>query len=502
MELEFQQKMTNYLKKTLSQVQNQEETLETVIPDSMPDAQRILGCWGNPVIRCREWRTGGMTLSGGVEARVLYDPGEEGTPQLLEMYLPFSLSWEQDMGPEEGPMIHDCRIRGMDARIVNSRKILVRVNLTAKGEAFCRAQEPLFSLAEPVEGLELLRERFSVVLPAEIQEKTFLVDEDLELPATCPEMEKLLRVSAQPELTDQKVLGGKGVFKGFLLLHMLYLSREGKLCTWDFDVPMSQFAELERIYDNEEELQVTLLLSTLELTAEEDGRRLRLRCSYIAQCQVIARTEIEALKDAYSLSREAVPAFRDLELPSRLDRQSLRCHGEFSMPIPAGVLIDGAFYPEFPRTVRSEETVRLEVPFTAAVLYQDESGKLQLRSGSGTASCETTLAEGCRAEAQAAASGSPQWAQGGGSCILRESLNVTVDSYGQNGAQVLCGLEMGETRKPDPDRPAVILRRPGREEDLWAVAKAFGSTRSAIEKANHLEGKPLDPDMMLLIPVV
>ena len=42
MELEFQQKMTNYLKKTLSQVQNQEETLETVIPDSMPDAS---GSW-------------------------------------------------------------------------------------------------------------------------------------------------------------------------------------------------------------------------------------------------------------------------------------------------------------------------------------------------------------------------------------------------------------------------------------------------------------------------
>ena len=185
-------------------------------------------------------------------------------------------------------MVHDCRIRSMDARIVNSRKLLVRVNLTAKGEAYERAQEPIGSLPEPPEGLELLREKITLALPTEIQEKPFLVDEDLELPGTCPEMEKLLRVSLQPELTDQKVLGGKGVFKGFLLLHILYLSREGKLCTWDFDVPLSQFVELERVYDNEEELQVTLLLSALELTAEEDGRRLRLRCSMVAQCMVTA----------------------------------------------------------------------------------------------------------------------------------------------------------------------------------------------------------------------
>ena len=502
MELEFQQNRIRFLKKALCQVQNQEETLETVIPDSMPDAERILGCWGNPVIRSREWRSGGMTLSGGVEARVLYDAGEETAPQLLEMYLPFSISWDQDMGEEEGPMIHDCRIRSMDARIVNSRKILVRVNLTAKGEAYNRAEEPISTLPEPPSDLELLRERFSTMLPTEIQEKTFLVDEDLELPGTCPEIERIFRLSVQPELTDQKVLGGKGVFKGFLLLHILYLSREGKLCTWDFDVPVSQFAELERVYDNEEELQVTLMLTALELTADEDGRKLRLRCSFIAQCQVMARTEIEVLKDAYSLTRTSAPVLRSLDLPSRLDRQNLRCQGEFSMPIPAGTMIDGVIYPEFPRSVRAEEQIKLEIPFTAAVLYQDEDGKLQARSGSGTTSCETTLAQHCRAEAQATASGAPQWSQGGGSCILRESMNVTVDSYGQEGSEILCGLDLGEEVKRNPDRPSVILRRPHKDEDLWEMAKTFGSTRGAIEKANHLDGKPLDPDKMLLIPVL
>lgn len=78
---------------------------------------------------------------------------------------------------------------------------------------------------------------------------------------------------------------------------------------------------------------------------------------------------------------------------------------------------------------------------------------------------------------------------------------MTLDSYGSGTTQILCGLDLGEALAQEPDRPSVILRRPG-EADLWQVAKTFGSTRTAIEKANHLEGKPLDPQEMLLIPVL
>ena len=59
---------------------------------------------------------------------------------------------------------------------------------------------------------------------------------------------------------------------------------------------------------------------------------------------------------------------------------------------------------------------------------------------------------------------------------------------------------MGEENRPDPGRPSLILRRAG-EGSLWDLAKASGSTVSAIRSANGLEEEPLD-DRLLLIPVI
>ena len=62
------------------------------------------------------------------------------------------------------------------------------------------------------------------------------------------------------------------------------------------------------------------------------------------------------------------------------------------------------------------------------------------------------------------------------------------------------GLELGDPVRPDPNRPSLIVRKPG-EADLWALAKGCGSTMDAISQANGLEGEP-DPDALLLIPVM
>lgn len=501
MDLEFHETVTNYLKKAVHQIQNQEETLETVIPDSMPDADRIVGCWGVPIIRSREWRTGGMSLNGGIEARVLYLPPEEETPQLLEMYLPFSIKWEQPLGDEEGRMRHEMRIRGMDARIVNSRKILVRANLTALGEAFQKSQETSRTLGEKPRDLEVLQEKYPLLMPAELTERSFLVDEDLDLPAASPEVSHIVRYSLQPEITDQKVMGGKGVFKGMMLLHLLYLDPENQLRAWDVDVPFSQYAELDQVYDNEEELQTTMMLSSVDVSAEE-GRKLRLRAGVIAQCMVMARQNVELLRDAYSLRREVNPQFQDFGIQSRLDRQYLRQQGEFSAPLGNITVLDGILYPEFPRVERAGERARIEVPFGAVILFRDEDGTLQNRMGSGTLECETKLAENCRLEANVVPNGRLQWSVGGGNGTLRGSFTVMADSFAQEQIPVICQLEMGEERAPDPQRPSVIVRMADGDGSLWSLAKACGSTREAIRGANRLESDYAAPERMLLVPIL
>jgi hypothetical protein len=65
---------------------------------------------------------------------------------------------------------------------------------------------------------------------------------------------------------------------------------------------------------------------------------------------------------------------------------------------------------------------------------------------------------------------------------------------------MVTSLEAGETVQKNADSPSLILRRTG-SESVWDIAKACGSTVSAIWEANGLESEPQE-DQMLLIPVL
>lgn len=502
MELTFQKSSVPHLQKLTSQVLSQEETLEVTIPESLPDIGRVVAAWGVPVIRGKELRQNGMGVSGGVTAWVLYVP-EDGTgPRQISSYLPFSMKWDIPQGSPEGTMSVSCRLKSIDARMVSSRKLLVRANLSCKGEAYCPAEAQLATLAAPPKDLEVLRSRLLLQLPAEMTEKTFLVDEELELPTGTPAAAQIIAYQLSPRLTDSKVLGEKAVFKGSCGLHLVYMTPEDRLAVWDFDIPFSQYTELEKHYDQEEELQTELLLTGAEVTADEEGRRLNLKCSLAAQCLVLSRQTVDLVQDLYSLNRTVTPKAQTIPIKTRLDRQSLRAQAEETFPIGAGTLVDCTLLPGHPRNRREGENVTIETPLWCGILYYDGSGQLQGSTGSTSAAASIRLAEDCPVEASACLSGPVQWSLGGGTASVRGTVEIIADSFANRDLTAITGADLGEETPRDPERPSLILRAPGSDANLWILAKSCGSTVEAIRGANQLGEAHLDPDQLLLIPVL
>ena len=91
MDLKFEKRSIPYLNAVAWDVQRQEQTQEIRLPENMPDAGQVLGCWGQPVLRSKEWRSGGMWASGGVMAWVLYAPEEGSQPRWVDCWIPFQL---------------------------------------------------------------------------------------------------------------------------------------------------------------------------------------------------------------------------------------------------------------------------------------------------------------------------------------------------------------------------------------------------------------------------
>lgn len=498
MELKFQRSVCAYLNPVVRQVQNQELTQEIRLSDGMPDIGRVLAGWGQVILRSKEWRSDSASFSGGLMVWVLYAPEDGTAPRVLESWIPFQMKWDLPDGRREGSIRVMCLPRFVDARSVSARKIMVRAGVAALGEAYQPGEAEIGIPGELPEDIQLLKSTYPIRLPKEAGEKAFVVDEELVLPGSCPRPEKLIYYTMQPGITDQRITANKAVFRGNGNLHVLYLSEEGQLHSWDFELPFSQLAELEKTYGPEAQADVRMGVTSLELELDDESH-LRLKSGLLAQYMVDDREMLELIEDAYSPVRQVELDKMMLELPAVLDRRTETVRASQSIHQDANLVADVEFLPDFPRLRHSGDEIQMELPGQFQVLYYGDGGTLQSGTARWDGDWQTRADDMSNVDAALMMAERPRAAAAENSIELDANMLLQMNTTDQQGIPMVMGLELGEQKQPDPLRPSVILRRAG-DARLWDIAKSTGSTVEAIKMANALEAEPA-VNQILLIPV-
>ncbi len=485
MELQWSQKQCPYLQTNVKQVQNQEQTQEIRLSDGMPDIGRVLCAWGQPVIRSKEWRSDSISVSGGVNASVLYAPEDGSSPRCVEAWLPLQMKWNMPQSHREGAIRTQCLLHSIDARTLSARKLMVRATVGVFVEAMELSEATVFVPEDLPQQVELLTKVYPVELPREAGEKQFVFEDELHI----PEASKWISWQLCPEITEQNVVGNRAVFRGVGQLHYVYLDEEGGIHSGCHEIPFAQFADLDKDYDKEATLTVLPTVSSVE--PEQTAEGVHIQCSMIAQYLVWDRVLLELAEDAYSPYCAVEAKQQMLCLPVALDsRQEMM---DVPMPPMEGQVLDMMFLPNHPKEYRQGDEVVVEIPGMFQLLYMDGEGNLQ-----------STTQPWCGRISVPAAADSQITATMLG-CHLPETigmnprLHLQLHTTAKQEMPMLSGLTMGQPRQPDDSRPVLILRRV-QSDSLWEIAKESGSTMSAIRKANQLETDP-EIGQMLLIPV-
>ncbi|MBQ9762402.1 MAG: DUF3794 domain-containing protein [Oscillospiraceae bacterium] len=489
MEVRFEKRILPCLRRDLWQTQDREQTQEVRLPEGMPDIGGVLAAWGQCVLRSKEWLGDSITVSGGVMTWILYEPADGTEPRTIEAWLPIQGKWNLPQTQREGMIRSSWLLRGMDARTVSARKMMVRANVSLLAEVLEPWDAEVYGPAALDPDVQLLRRTYPAVIPKEVGEKAFLLEEELPL----EEAQSIIHCRLVPRLTEQKVIGGKAVFRGEGALHLLYRREDGQLRTADFQLPFSQFSELDRDYDKDATLSVMLVVSNLE--PEISDGKLLVKCGIVAQYMVQDLELLELVEDAYSNRREIRIQRQPLELPMVLDSCPMDLHCQVSMPGDGTRVVDNSLNYGHPKLRRAGDLTELELSGTVQMLYHDENGALRGTNAQWADAQDLPGDSGAAVLAQAAEG--PELRQEGAN--LRGDIQVAVQMTDRQGIEMVTGLELGSVTAPDPGRPSVILRRAG-EHDLWNLAKNSGSTVDAILRANGLTTEPVD-DRMLLIPI-
>ncbi len=497
MELQFDKIPCAYVKQLISQAQTQEQTQEVRLTDNMPDIGRILGCWGQIMIRSKEWRQGEIAASGGVKAWVLY-AGEDGVDvRCMDAWIPFQMRWTIPDTAGDGQIHLQPYIQAMECRGISARKMMIRVNVSIHARAYEMATEQIMQPPEMPENVYIRKRSYPLELPVEAGEKPFAIDDEFLLPDSAPKVAQIVRYEVYPEIREQKVLSGKVIFRGGYTMSMLYICPEGKLHTYKTEGAFSQFSDLDKDHSASATANMSLLLTLAELDSDEQGK-LHLKCGMACQYMIFDRMTVEICDDAYSCDRQVKLQMGELLLPVRLETEKDRISYSANAEADAYKIVDSSVCWIMPMVSADEQRMHITLEGMGHVLYLDEQDQLQ---GVTTAVKEewSQLSDPMNRVDVALTDSAPQVSVDPEGVSVSGDLMLEICVGGNRGIPMVTGMELGEIIQVDPERPSVILRRVG-SDTVWDIAKAYGSSVERINEANALESEPA-AERMLLIPL-
>ena len=480
----------------------QEETLETIVPDASPDILRLVDTQGKILMKSKEASDGRVTLTGTARLTVLYLPDGGTGPCRLDVNIPFSISAEDRRIKAGCQVVAVPRVVSADARAVNPRKVLSRVDIAVCVKAFAACAHAICSGVTASEGtVEQLLETCRPYCVSAVQEKPFSFTDDLAIPAGRPAAEELLGSRVELTCHDSKLIGNKLIFKGDALVQLLYRSTGGALDAADFTLPFSQITEVTGVGE-EGTSTIDMAVSAADFTLGGDGRTVSANLSLLAQAVVREERSVELLADAYStccaVRAERTPYDYQVRQNEGTGRQMVREIIESGLQIKS--VADARCMVGRTGQTREGSGLRLtaEIEVVAICLTEDDSCCAISRRLEVSCAVDAPEECACLFSCQCGALTATPTADG-----VEVRFPVDFPFLCLRGAQttVVRDLAVEETGEDAAEqRPSIVLRVLGEGERLWDVAKRYGTTTGDIIRANELESEQPSGGTLLLIP--
>ncbi len=478
---------------------SQEETLESIVPDACPDIARIVSASGKVFLKDKELGEGTLRLSGTAKVTVLYIPEGEELPRSLEVAIPFQCVRDDPKFHAGCPVLADLQAPSADARTINPRKMLVRVNLSVWAAAYEREQRELSADLEAGEGGDLQKQltpRKCCVIP-EVAEKSFTFSDVLRPPASRPEVEELLLYRAELGTADAKFIGKKLVLKGDVQLAVVYRSGEG-ISQARFELPYSQILDIGELPD-EAEPEVAVAVKSVDCRAREG--ELEVALEMLAQAAVWERRSVTLISDAYCVGQPIDVERSPARLCTLAERSARREMGRqlCESGIPAKLVLDCAAVVSSLAGAPAEGGMEFTAQVSASILYLSEDDALCGVEADIPVTCRVEVPEGCQCACRCRAVGEATAVPVTGGLEVRFEAEFAWTITREEQVSFVTDVKPGAARDPGP-RPSVVIRRVERGEALWDIAKSCCSTVDDIRCANSLPGEEAEPGTLLLIP--
>lgn len=480
-----------------------EETMEMIVPDACPDILRIADTAGTVCFKSKEAMEGRVEVSGTARCAVLYLPDGECGMRRIEVNIPFFCTADAPGIKPGCAVVAVPRVLTADTRVLNPRKVLVRVNMAVSVRVYAAAAAALCTGAEcACGGVEQLKECHNAYMVTSVQEKPFTFSDDLTVSGSRPEAAELLKCRVNLCCTESKIIGSKLIFKGTANLRVCYRAVDDSVCATDFDLPFSQIMEVNGVSEEADrtvDIQLTDFSCTL---GAGDGRTLSVSMGLLAQAVIREELCTELLTDIYSTTCDLSAELQPYSLNDLTDRNTRRqtTREMIETGTVARAAIDATVSVGMVSQSREGGRMAFVAETVLSVLYLTEENEVFSVSRQVNVPCQVELPEGCVATCRCSCPGEVFATPTTGGVELRFDLDFDYLALMTKRVVGVSGVQARDLApKGDEKEPSIVLRVVGQEQ-LWDIAKTYRTTMADIMQANELEDGTALNGKLLLIP--
>lgn len=500
MDLDLQRTLLEGYQPVLDTVLTQEATTESIVPDSYPDVSRIVCTSGNGYIITKQALEHSVKLMGTVCLHVLYVPEGESIPRSLSINVPFQCVGDYpNIG--EADLLHGNIVSvTADTRLINPRKLFVKAEVKAhlnayahtKGEVVCDMAEENATIQK--QKTDCMHHSIFAVL-----EKPFSFSDTLRQNSSKPMIEELLTYHMEPTNVDARYIGKKMICKGIMLLNALYRSGT-ELVSAEFELPFSQIMDFEGSFE-EGDPSAMVALKQVDCCLR-DGE-LDVTIDALIQATIWSYRTVTLLGDVYStampldVARATIPVCTAAERNSRRETARKFCESG----IPAKQILNCSVSLGQLTSQKKEHGAQYRTDATVDILYLSEDDALCGVSYIVPLSCEIDFTSDQSCSCQCRPAGEALAVPVTGGIEVRLEGEFCWQLVKMENRACVTSVKKGTVDVRMEQRPSVVIRMVGKDESLWDIAKACGSTIQDICTANMLSTENAECGTMLLIPI-
>jgi len=423
----------------------------------------------------------------------------------MEVSLPFRCQAEAPELTENGYISAVPRLRFAQAKALNPRKVLIRVDLLVDVTAYEPKEIILNDSVSKPEDDSICQKYYngSYYQSLSVQDKPFTFTDQIRLQTAPGDAGQILTCQARAICAESNLIGNKLIFKGNAELSFLLQNSDGSLSPAHEVLPFSQIMEIPG-GGEQSDCQVQTEVTGIHYEpANNDGKDYEITLDLLAQAEVCCHRPITMLQDLYSTKchmdvdrkQQNVRLFCDQFVRSQSVREM------FDAQTMVRCILDSRFSMGNLTVQREGQEFLLTQEVMLSVLYLDENECTKCMHQTLAVTCRVPAEDRIICSCRCYIPGDLYVSPAAGGLEVRFTAEFHCTYTSECTVDMVTSAKMGESREKDHEkRPSIVLRLATPDEELWSLAKAYGTTTDQIMQANELDSGELTESRMLLIP--